>query len=126
MTDKRKAIILVVVLFVLGIALGSVGMHMWDAHVLANQSHHSPIKDLKAILQMGPEQEKQFDAIIKQENSKFRTLHTQEQAEWDPKRDAVRQQGRESIRAILNSDQRAKFNAFVQKLDEQHRKAEAR
>jgi Spy/CpxP family protein refolding chaperone len=125
MTDKRKAIILVIILFVLGIALGAVGTHMWDTHVRASQTHHSVIKDLKSELQMTPAQETQFDAIIKQENSKFHELHAQEQQEWDPKRDSVRQQGRDSIRAILSPEQRAKFDSFVKKLDDQRRKSDA-
>lgn len=119
MTDKRKAIILVIVLFVLGIALGSVGTHMWDAHVLASQ-HHSVVKALKAELQMTPAQEKQFDAIIKDDHSKFRALHKQRDAEWDPKYDQVRQQGRQNIRAILTPEQRAKFDAFLKRLDQEH------
>ncbi|HEV2305193.1 MAG TPA: hypothetical protein VGR93_06720 [Candidatus Acidoferrales bacterium] len=121
MTDKRKAIILVIVLFVLGIALGSVGTHMWDAHVLASQ-HHSVVKALKAELQMTPAQEKQFDAIIKDDRSKFRALYMQRDAEWDPKIDQVRQQGRQNIRAILTPDQRAKFDAFFKSRDQEHQK----
>ena len=126
MTDKRKAVILVIILFVLGIALGAVGTHMWDAHVVAAQEHRSVIKDLKTELQMTPSQEQQFDIAIKQERSKFHELNAQERKEWDPKWDAVRQQGRESIRTILTPEQQAKFNAFVQKLDEQRRKADNR
>lgn len=119
MTDKRKAILLVLVLFVLGVALGAVGTHMWDAHVSASQTRHV-IRDLKAEIQMTPDQEKQFDAIIKDEHSKFHALTVQRDAEWDPKYDQIRQQGRQTIRAILNSDQRAKFDAFLKHLDQEY------
>jgi Spy/CpxP family protein refolding chaperone len=122
MTDKRKAIILVIVLFVLGIALGAVGTHMWDAHVVAAQAHHSFIRDLKAELQMTPAQEKQFDAIIKDDHSKLRALTVQRNAEWDPKYEQVHRQARQNIRAILTPDQRAKFDAFLKRIDQAHEK----
>lgn len=122
MTDKRKAILLVVILFVLGVALGAVGTHLWDGHVIAARAHHSPIKDLKAQLQMTPSQEKQFDAIIREDHTKFHALMVQRDAEWDPKFDQVRHQGRQNIRAILTPEQRAKFDAFLKHLDEQHRR----
>lgn len=122
MTDKRKAVILVVVLFVLGIALGSVGMHMWDAHVIAAQARHSPVKDLKAQLNMTPAQEQRFDAIIKEDHAKFRDLNKERDAEWDPKYDQVRQQGRQNIRAILTPQQQAIFDAFLRRLDQQRQR----
>ena len=132
-----KAVGLVIVLFVLGIALGGVGTHVWDAHVLASQTHHSVIKELKDDLRLAPNQEKQFDVIITDERSKFHALDAQEHsewdpkyhalkaqehAEWDPKWDQVRQEGRDSIRAILTPEQRAKFDAFVKHLDEENEK----
>lgn len=122
MTDKRKAIILVIVLFVLGIALGSVGTHMWDAHALANQTHHSVIKDLKAELQMTPAQEQQFDSIIKDGHAKFHALTKQRDAEWDPKYDQLRREWRQNVRAILTPDQRAKFDAFLKHLDQERQR----
>lgn len=122
MTDKRKAVILVIILFVLGIALGAVGTHMWDAHVVAAQAHHSPVQDLKAQLKMTPTQEQQFDAIIKDDRTKFHSLYQQRDAEWNPKIDQVRQQGRQNIRAILTPEQQATFDAFLKHLDQEHRR----
>jgi len=122
MTDKRKAIVLVIILFVLGIALGAAGAHMWDAHVTAAQDHHSPVKDLKALLKMTPAQEQQFDTIIKDDRAKFRDLTKQRDSEWDPKYDQVRQQGRQNIRALLTPEQQATFDAFLKHLDQEHRR----
>lgn len=122
MTDKRKAVILVIILFVLGIALGAVGTHMWDAHVIAAQAHHSPVKDLKAQLKMTPAQEQQFDAIIKDDHAKFRDLTKQRDTEWEPKYDQVRKQGRQNIRAILTPEQQVIFDAFLKHLDQEHRR----
>ncbi|HVA72373.1 MAG TPA: Spy/CpxP family protein refolding chaperone [Candidatus Limnocylindrales bacterium] len=136
-----KAVGLVASVFVLGIALGGVGVHGWDAHVQAQRGHRNIVKELKGELRLTPAQEKQFDAIIADEQSKFhaidaqqhaewspkfRALAAQEHAEWDPKWDQVRHQGRDSIRAILTPAQRSQFDAFVKRLDEERRKHEGR
>ncbi|HKV60374.1 MAG TPA: hypothetical protein VJO16_00550 [Candidatus Acidoferrum sp.] len=134
---SRKAVGLVVALFVLGIALGGVGAHLWDAHVLASQRHPSIVQQLKDELQLSPDQAKQVDAVLNEDRTKFRALDTQRHAEWDPKYavldtqrhaewdpkfDQVRQQGRNSIRAILTAEQRPKFEAFLKRLDEERQK----
>jgi hypothetical protein len=141
MTDNRiswKAVSLVIVLFVLGISLGAVGEHLWNAHVnAASQSRPDPARLLKQELQLSPDQAKQFDAIISDERANFHSLDSQQRAEWDPqyhaldaqrhaewepKWDQVRQQGRDRIRAILTPDQRIQFEAFVKKLDDERKK----
>lgn len=133
---SRKAVTLVVILFALGIALGAVGEHLWHAHVMA-QDRMGPAARIRQELQLSADQARKFDTIIADERAKFheldaqeraewepkrRALESQEHAEWDPKWDQVRQQGRDQIRAILTSEQRARFDAFVQGLDEERRK----
>lgn len=140
---SQKAIVLVVVVFALGIALGGVGTHQWDARVSASQQHPDFVKQLKSELQLSPDQASKVDAILNDDRVKFRALHAQEHAEWDAKYaplndqrdtldkqrhaewdskiDQVRQQGRDSIRAILTPDQKAKFEAFLKRLDDQQR-----
>ena len=125
--------------FALGIALGGVGAHLWDAHALAKRHHPSIVQQLKDDLQLSPSQAKQVDAILSDDHAKFHTLNAQEHAEWhpkyaaldtqrhaewDPKYDQVRQQGRNSIRALLTPEQRAKFEAFLKHLDEERKKQE--
>lgn len=122
MSDRQKAIGLVIVLFVLGVALGAVGTHTWDQHVLANQTHHSNIRDLREQLRLTPGQTKQFNAIVNDTRAKFHALDTQEHEEWDPKDAQVRREWRAQARAILNSDQQAIFDAFFKKLDDEHQK----
>lgn len=117
-----KAIGLVVVVFALGIALGGVGTHLWDAHVLASQRHHSMVRELKDQLQLTPTQAAQYDALVGEARSKFHALDAQEHAEWYPKDDQVRQEWREKTRAILTAEQKKTFDAFVKKQDEERQK----
>lgn len=128
---------LVVVVFALGIALGAVGIHVWDAHVIASQQRPNVVKQLKEELQLSPDQAKQVDAILNDDRAKYHALDVQRRAEWDPryavldkerhaewdpKYDQVHQQGRDSIRAILTPDQKVKFDAFLKRIDEQRMK----
>jgi Spy/CpxP family protein refolding chaperone len=122
MTDKRKAVLLVIVLFVLGISLGSVGAHMWDAHVIADHGHHRASDELKEELQLSPDQAKQFDQIMTDWRGKFHALDGQEHLEWDPKYDAIRHEERNNIRTILTPDQKVKFDAFLKRIDEERQK----
>lgn len=132
-----KAVGLVVVVFVLGIALGGVGIHQWDARVLASQQRPNIEKQLRDDLQLSPDQATKVDAIITDVHSKWHALDVQRHAEWDPKYaplnkeshaewdpkyDEVRQQGRNSIRALLTPEQRTKFEAFLKRIDEERRK----
>lgn len=122
MNDKRKAVVLVVVLFVLGIALGSVGAHMWDGHVVASQRHHRASEELKEELQLSPDQTKHFDQIMTDWRGKFQALDAQRNSEWDPKYDEIRHEERNNIRAILTADQKVKFEAFLKRIDEERQK----
>jgi len=116
-----KAIGLVVVVFALGIALGGVGTHLWDAHV-AGQRHHSMVRELKDQLQLTAAQAAQYDALVSAARSKIHALDAQEHAEWYPKDDQVRQEWREKTRAILTADQQKTFDTFLKHLDEERQK----
>jgi hypothetical protein len=132
-----KAVGLVVVVFALGIALGGVGIHQWDARVVASQQQPDFVKQLKEQLQLSPDQASKVDAILNEDHAKFRALDAQRHAEWDsryaaldkerhaewdPKIDQVRRQGRDSIRAILTPEQKVKFEAFLKRIDEERQK----
>lgn len=122
MSDKRKAIGLVVVLFVLGIGLGAVSEHMWYVHVIAAGTHRSASRELREQLRLSPDQGKQYDAIMADWRAKAHVMDAQEHGEWDPKYDQLRQQGRDSIRAILTPEQKVKFEAFLKHLDEERQR----
>jgi hypothetical protein len=132
-----KAVGLVVVVFVLGIALGGVGTHEWDGRVIASPQRPDIEKQLRGDLQLSPDQATKVDAIISEVHSKWHALDLQRRAEWDPKYaplnkeshaewdpkyDQVRQQGRDNIRAILTPEQKIKFEAFLKRIDEERQK----
>jgi|SRR5712692_3225447 len=131
---SRKAVLLVLLIFVLGVALGALGTYVagarvWGARSEAqspNLSHHDRrarlVEQLKRDLALSADQQKQLDAILSDAQSKYQALHEQ----IAPQSEQVRQQVREQIRGILTPEQKPKYEEFVQRLDEKHKKKSTR
>ena len=130
---NRKAALLVFAVFVLGIALGALGMHVASTQVFgsprnganAGKMHKDKaqiVAELTRELTLTAEQQAQFSAILDESRAKYKAINEQVRPQYDQ----VREQGRDRIRAILTAEQRPKFEAFVQRLDEERKKKNAR
>ncbi|HTZ99513.1 MAG TPA: hypothetical protein VMB02_04215 [Candidatus Aquilonibacter sp.] len=120
---RREAAALFFVVFLLGVLLGGVGVHLWGERVLAKPVNTNPtrsqvIAECTRELQLTPDQQKQMVAIIDQTRSKWTALY----APLDPQYEKIRLDGRAQIRAILRPDQQAKFDDFMRRIDEQRKK----
>ena len=118
---NRKAVLLVLVLFALGIALGSVGTYLVTTQVQAARPHASLSHNYAGTLAMfthglglSTDQQKQVDVIFSDMRDHYTALH----AKLDPEYEQVRQQGRERIRQILTPEQRPKFEELLRQIDE--------
>ena len=125
---NRKAVLLVFVLFVLGIALGSVGTYLVTTRVLAAHPQavpaHSPAHTMEIFtrdLNLNPDQQSQIQAILNDTRGRYAELHEK----LDPEYEQVRHQGRERIRQILTPEQRPKFEELLRRMDEDRRKRQA-
>ncbi len=126
---SRKAVVLVLVVFVLGIALGALSAYLvnarvWGAHPETSRHRDKRtqmIEHLTRELALTQDQHKELDAILSDMHSKYEALHQQ----ISPQTERVRQEGRERIRAILTPEQRPRFEEFLRRMDEERkRKAE--
>ena len=123
---RSEAAVLVIVVFFLGVLLGVVGNHLWGESVWGKQvSAAHPTRDqlvssLTRDLQLNAEQQQQLGAIIDDTKSQIRAVY----APADAQREELRQAGRNRIRAILTPEQKPKFEAFMQHLDEERKKSE--
>jgi Spy/CpxP family protein refolding chaperone len=126
---SRKAVVLVLVVFVLGVALGALGAYLvngrvWGAHpeVFRHRDKRTQmIEQLTRELALTQDQHKELEAILSDMHSKYEALHQQ----INPQTERVRQEGRERIRAILTPEQRPRFEEFLRRMDEERkRKAE--
>jgi hypothetical protein len=127
---NRKAVLIVFVLFILGIALGSVGTYLVTERVLAARPLGAPLRYLATPannghmamytrdLNLTPDQQSEIQGILNDTRAKYGELH----AKLDPEYEDVRQQGRERIRQVLTPDQRPKFEELLRQIDEDRRK----
>jgi len=126
--SNRKAVLLVFVLFVLGIALGSVGTYVVTTQVQASRPHASLSHNYAGTvamfshgLSLSPDQQKQLEVIFNDMRNHYEALHQK----LDPEYEQVRQQGRERIRQILTPEQRPKFEDLLRQIDEDRRRRQA-
>jgi len=122
---SRKAFLVVFVLFVLGIALGSLGTYLVTMRVQAARPQatlaHNPAHTMAMYtrdLNLNPNQQSQIQAILNDMRARYAALHEK----LDPEYEQVRQQGRERIRQLLTPEQRPKFEELLRQIDEDRRK----
>ncbi|HEX4002250.1 MAG TPA: hypothetical protein VHX36_06350 [Candidatus Acidoferrales bacterium] len=122
---KREAAALFFVVFLLGVLLGGVGIHLWGERVWGestpvnvNPTRAQVIAQCTHELQLTPEQQKQMIAIIDDTRAKWMALY----APLDPQKEQIRLDGRAHIRAILTPEQQVRFDDFMSRIDEQRKK----
>lgn len=121
---RREAAILFVLVFLLGVLFGGVGDHVWNQRVageqriVTNPTRNEIITSCTHELQLTPDQQMQLAAIIDDTVAKWRALYSP----LNGQSEAIRQDGRQRIRAILNPAQQQKFDTFMRQLDEQRKK----
>jgi Spy/CpxP family protein refolding chaperone len=126
-TAKQKAVFWVVLVFVLGTALGGLFGYFYGhrAVVIAappqlseEQRRAQRVEQLTLELSLTPDQRSQLDAILTHLHADYKTIHDQSDAQMND----ARQKGRDQIRAILTPDQKPKFEEFLKRLDEDRKR----
>jgi Spy/CpxP family protein refolding chaperone len=124
---SRKALLLVFVLFVLGIALGSVGTYVVTTRVLAARPQATLVRNADHMamftrdLNLTPDQQNQIQAILNDTRAHYAALHQK----LDPEYEEVRHQGRVRIRQVLTPEQLPKFEELLRQMDEERRERQA-
>jgi len=127
-STTRKAALWVGLVFLLGAALGGMAGYVLAHQKYAVTSAAAPpsdaarraqkVKELTALVDLTPEQSQQVDAVITDVQLQMKTIRKT----LDPQLSEVRLKGRERIRAILSTEQRPKFEEYMQKLDEERKR----
>lgn len=126
---RSAALALVIAVFVLGVALGALGMYLGGARVFAGhpatpvrltpaQRNDRVVENLTKDLSLTAEQQGQLKAILEQTGAGYKSIHDEEA----PKLESVRQKGRDQIRGILKPEQLPKFEETLRKIDEDRKK----
>lgn len=119
MIGTRRALFYLVLVFLLGAALGALGT-LWatkrslaDERRLHDRSPRGALERLDRELKLSPEQRRQLEAILDQTGEAYSAIRERARPEYE----AARQSGREKIRAILSEQQRARFEELVREID---------
>jgi Spy/CpxP family protein refolding chaperone len=122
----RKAALWVGIVFLLGAAVGVMagyGYERWSVSA-ARAPLPEPVRRAQRVdqltkeLSLTPDQAKQLDEILMQRHADVKTARDQADAQVEQ----IRQKGRDQVRSILTPDQKPKFEAFLQKLDEERKR----
>ena len=118
----RKAVIWVVIVFLLGATGGGMLGYVYATHHCVSAAS-TPLPEserrAKRVAQwtqdfgLSSEQAKQLDAILLELHGESKAIHDQSDAQMEQ----LRKKGREQIRAILTPEQRPKFEEWLAKRD---------
>ena len=125
---RQKARLWLGLVFILGAAIGGVFgysfAHRSYAATQAPATLSEPERRAKRVAEMTkevgltPEQIAQIDQIIHQAHDEMKTIHEKSDADVD----VVRQRAREQMRSLLTPDQRPKFEAMVERWNQEKKK----
>jgi hypothetical protein len=120
---NRKAIALLLVVFLLGIAIGALGHIALDRRAFAarnrNRAAGQPhlVSRMTRDLNLTSDQQKKLSGILMDMQQKFAAVRQQ----MNPQFEQIRNQGHDEIRQILTPAQRPKFEDFLRQLAAGHR-----
>jgi hypothetical protein len=128
----RKARIWLAAVFLVGGAIGAVfgysfGHRSYAATVTPTVPMSEPERRAKRVADMTkevgltPDQGAKMDDIIKQAHNDMKTIRDKSEKDVD----AVREQARAQMRTYLTDAQKPKFEAMVQRMDEERKKQQA-
>jgi uncharacterized iron-regulated membrane protein len=130
---RQKAGLWLAVVFALGLAIGAVfGYNFAHKSFAASrlpaatslsepERRAARVAELTRELQLTPEQSQKVDTVLHQAHDEVRTIREKSDADMD----AVKQKARSEMRTFLTPEQLPKYEAFVKKVDEEHKKQQA-
>lgn len=121
---NRKAIALLLLVFLLGIAFGAVGHIALDRHAFASRNRNRVtgqphlVNRLTRELNLTADQQEKLTTILKDMQQKFAAVRQQ----MTPQFEQIRNQGHDQIRQMLTPEQRPKFEEFLRRLEADRRR----
>jgi len=124
---RRAAGVWLAVVFVMGAAIGGVFGNAFahKAYAPTNPMTMSEperrakrVADMTQEIGLTPEQAQKVDAMLLKAHTEMKQIHDKSEADID----AVRQNKRAEMRTFLTDEQKPKFEAFIQKIDEERKK----
>ena len=119
---KRKALFLVIGVFILGILVGGVATYVGERRFfgwwMGRGGTNEVVQQLTKELQLNADQQQKLESVLDETRARYDSLYKSIQ----PDREKIRQEGRDQIRALLTPEQRSKFEEFVRRIDERQKR----
>ena len=122
---NRKAVYLVIVVFLLGLALGGLTVYLQPEQfglAYGRRGSGRTVEQLTRELNLTPEQQQKLAATLEETRSRYQAVYDQ----YRPQIEQARQEGRQKIRAFLTAEQLPKFEAYLQRIDEARKRRSTR
>jgi hypothetical protein len=123
---KWKASVLVLAVFLLGLLVGGLGVHVMGSKAAAPPAAALPttsdevVKQLDVRCSLTADQQKQIQAIMEEVMAEYHRIYEPIR----PQIEEVRQAGRQRIRGVLKPEQLPKFEEYLRWMDEEKKKQE--
>lgn len=119
-TTRTKARLIVLAVFLMGFAAGILSMSLYQ-RATGSGPHYEDrkppqdhlLEKMSKRLNLSPEQKEQIRAILEETFQKYSEIRK----DMEPRINAVRQQSRDRIRALLSKEQLPEFEKMVQESD---------
>jgi hypothetical protein len=124
LTSKRKAHLIVVTAFILGVSAGASGQYLLS-HQAAPPTVSTPIDvadEMTRIIKLDQSQRLQVIQILGACQKQSQDLKEQTRPQFQ----AIRENARNRIRALLSPEQLVSFNQWIKELDAKREKKENR
>jgi Spy/CpxP family protein refolding chaperone len=127
----RRARLWLAVVFLVGAAIGALFGYSFGHHTVMAKTNVPPmteperrakrVADISKEVGLTPEQSQKVDEIIRQAHSNMKAIRQKAEADVD----AVRETARNEMRGMLTPEQKAKFEAMIQRMDAERKKAQS-
>jgi hypothetical protein len=134
-TSQRKARLIVAAVFVIGFAAGALSLNLYQ-HLTSSKKPDPPrgrseyiLEKMKEEVGLTSDQQERIKKILDETGEKYIEIRKDidpVMKPFEPRFDAVRQESRARIRALLSEDQLPKFEEMVRKQDETREKERER
>lgn len=130
--NKSKARLIVVSVFVIGFAAGALSLNLYQ-QMSAPSKDNGPrggaevlIRRMNEEIGLTPDQQDQIRKILDETREKYRAIREEMEPSvkpFEPKFNAVRQESRDRIRALLTPKQLPKYEEMVTKHDQERERS---
>ncbi len=112
-TNKRKAQLLIISTFLLGVIVGASGQYLRQSLTSQVTSAPSQLEELTQTVRLTPDQRSKVDQILTETRQQYQEVRTQVRPQFTAVRDASRQR----IRALLTPEQQTLYDQLNREED---------